>query len=462
MGQGVLDSVDVAVVGGGASGVLVALHLASSARVPLKVALFEKAGPPGRGIAYGTPSSCHLLNVPAGRMSALPQDPQHFLHWLQNEGHPVTAQSFVPRHLYGRYLEASLEKAMASGLVQTQTFRTEVRALSRMENGFALRTVRGALIAARAAVLCLGNLFPEQMPIPVPSEVQDHCVVSPWSPGALAKVPPEAAVLLLGTGLTMVDVALALVANGHRGPLHAVSRHGLTPMPHARTPHTGPSTPLDANPLSARSLLRALREASRADGEWRHHLDALRPVTSSLWASWPAVEQRRFLRHLRAYWEVHRHRMAPAIADSLSGLLSSGQLRISAGRAQALRWERGQIHGLLSLRGEQRSTPFQVDTVINCTGPCSRLLESPSRLVHQGLEAGWARPDALGMGMDTSRNGEVIGSDGEPAQNLFAVGALRRGTLWESTAIPELREQAAQVARQLLERVLPEHKEAAV
>jgi len=440
-----VEAVDVAIIGGGASGTLTALQLERLGGRGLKIALVEKSGAPGRGLAYSTPFRCHVLNVPAGRMSAHPDQPGHFVQWLASRGHAFQDNDFVSRSFYGEYLEDLLARVALTSITG------EVTSLTREGNGFTLTLGSGSHLRARTVVLSPGNFFPPTLPIPGLKPDWKGFVGSPWKPGALEKIPSQARVLLLGSGLTMIDVALALRDRGHEGPMTALSRHGLVPQRHAALRPGQPSTPLDANPLSVRDLLRALRSSSRADGEWRHHLDALRSVTSSLWESFPVSEQRRFLRHLRAYWDVHRYRMAPEVAAAVDHLRARGALQVLAGRWASVHTHDEGVRLHWKPRGARAMQTLEANVVINCTGPAQHLRDQPSGLLRHLLESGLGRPDRLGMGLDTTREGALISSIGQADERIRVVGALRRGTLWESTAIPELRQQAQEVARGLVQ-----------
>jgi len=438
-----MGPVDVAIVGGGASGTLVAVQLLRQARGPWRIALIERSGALARGLAYGPAEPCHLLNVPAAGMSAFPDDPGHFVRWSGAD-----PDAFVPRALYGAYLEASLTAAHASAApgVILQLVCGEAASATVDQAGVRVALREGGEIEARAAVLALGNL-------PGPSlQVADGGLYSsplyrrsPWEPGSLDGIARDGRVLLLGSGLTMVDAALALQRRGHRGTIHALSRHGLLPQVHGDA--SGPLQPR-IGASGVRGLLRALRAASQRGGDWRIAFDALRPVTQRIWSRLSQEERLRFLRHLRAHWEVHRHRMAPAVGAAIAGLRTRDRLHVHAGRMQAFAVDGGAAVALYRPRGEHRTRELRVARVINCTGPAARLRDVRNDLVESLLAQGLARPDALGMGFATDRDGALLGA---ARGLLFTLGTLRRGELWESTAIPELRSQASALAQRLVD-----------
>jgi len=438
-----MGPVDVAIVGGGACGTLVAVQLLRHARGPWRIALVERSGALARGLAYGPAESCHLLNVPAAGMSALPDDPGHFVRWSR-----AAPDAFVPRTVYGAYLEALLVEAHARAApgISLQLLCGEAVSATVEDGAVRIALLEGGEIQARAAVLALGNLSGADLAVPDGGLYESGLYRrSPWERGALDGVPPEAEVLLLGSGLTMVDAALALQRRGHRGTIHALSRHGLLPRVHGDA--SGPARPrIGAN--GVRGLLRALRAATRQGGDWRPAFDALRPVTQRIWSRLSDAERRRFLRHLRAHWEVHRHRMAPEAGAAIARLRARGHLLVHAGRMQSFAIAGGSAVALYRPRGERRPRELRAARVVNCTGPASSLAGARHPLVGSLLAQGLARPDALGMGFSTDRDGALLGG---ARGLLFTLGSLRRGELWESTSIPELRSQARTVAERLVD-----------
>ncbi len=438
-----MGPVDVAIVGGGASGTLVAVQLLRQARGPWRIALVERSGALARGLAYGPAESCHLLNVPAAGMSALPDDPGHFVRWSG-----AAPDAFVPRAVYGMYLEALLTEAHARAApgVTLQFVCGEAVSAAVDDGAVRIALREGREIQARASVLALGNLSGPDLAVPDGGLYASALYRrSPWERGALDGVPPEADVLLLGSGLAMVDAALALQRRGHRGRIHALSRHGLLPQVHGDA--SGPVRPR-IGASGARGLLRALRAAIRHAGDWRPAFDALRPVTQRIWSRLSDAERRRFLRHLRTHWEVHRHRMAPETGAAVARLKARGQLRVHAGRMQSFAVAGGSAVALYRPRGERPSRELRAARVVNCTGPASSLADARHPLVGSLLAQGLARPDALGMGFSTDRDGALLGG---ARGLLFTLGALRRGELWETTAIPELRSLARTIAERLVD-----------
>lgn len=432
-----MGPVDVAIVGGGASGTLVAVQLLECSRGPFRIALVERTAALARGLAYGSPEACHLLNVPAAGMSAFPDRPDDFVQWSG-----AAPDQYVPRSVYGDYLAATLAEARARAHAEVSliVLRGEVTAVSAADGGLRVTFSDGVELAARAAVLAAGNLPSAE----VLAKGHPAYRESPWESDALEGVPPDAPVLFLGTGLTMVDAALALDQRGHRGAMHALSRRGLLPTEHAEVT-ASPHWRVGASGL--RGLLRSVRQAAQRGMDWRAVVDGLRTATQRIWSRLSLAEKRRFLRHLRPYWEVHRHRMAPDVARRIAQLAKEGRLCVHAGRLQSIR-SRGEL-ALVRYRprGERCECELEVARVVNCTGPAMYLADMGHPLIAALLESGLARADALGLGFATDREGALLGN---AAGRLFTLGNLRRGELWETTAIPELREQAYTIAQRLV------------
>ncbi len=442
-------------VGGGASGCLVATQLLRLAQAPLRVVVVEGSPHLGRGIAYrATRHAYHLLNVPAGRMSAFADDPSHFLHWL-NRRQPAARfgpSDFVERSLYGWYLRETLAEATrrARRDVELAIVADEATRLELEGDGVVLHFRQSTPLVARAAVLAIGNSLPSQ-PLLAAGLRRDRWRADPWVPEALEGIPPHGRILLLGSGLTMVDVALALADRGHRGRLVALSRRGLLPRAHSREAARWPAAvPAGHLPDSARGWLRFVRTRAAADG-WRDAVDGLRPVTQQAWRTLSIAEKRRFLRHLQPYWDVHRHRMAPEVARRVDALLAANRLSVFAGRLQSLREAADGLDATWVPRGAAATAALPgLAAVVNCTGPSFLRSASENPLLRDLVSRSLARLDALGLGLDASADGVVVSPTGEGFGRLFTLGPPLMGVLWETTAIPEIRVQAEQLARRVL------------
>jgi uncharacterized NAD(P)/FAD-binding protein YdhS len=463
-GSGGAISRTVAVVGGGLSGALFALKL-SQARADFRVALIERGRRLGRGVAYGACSPHHLLNVPVSRME-VGLSPG-FGHWLGTARHAQAAMApaliesggdlasaFAPRALFGDYLQDRVGEALIThegpGLA---AIRGEVVGLA---GGGAqrLRLADGREIAADMIVLATGNM-PPGAPRGPDRWLYDspHFIPDPWAHDALDGVAPDAPLLLLGTGLTTVDIALKLDAAGHRGPLLALSRRGLTPAVHAGG-GAWPAFIEEALPASPRRLTRLIRrqvEMAQARGvPWQRVFDAARPAVPAIWRSWSETQKRQFLRHLRTRWDVRRHRMAPRIAAALEGLMDQGRLRVEAGRVVSYRLIRDASGDRVEVcyGGKDARRTFHAAQVINCTGPQRDLGRSGIPLLADLLGRGLALPDTLGLGLET-RDGALLDRQGVASDRLFALGALTCPSWWEITAVPEINVQVDRLVARL-------------
>ncbi|MNS38775.1 hypothetical protein D3C72_710360 [compost metagenome] len=267
----------------------------------------------------------------------------------------------------------------------------------------------------------------------------------------LDAVGPDEDLLLIGAGLTAIDWALSLAARGHRGHIHLLSRQGR--LPHVHVPGLSPRTSEPpAAPHTATGLLSWVRgevRAAEATGlDWRQAVDGIRPHLQGLWRGLSHAERRRFLRHARPFWEVHRHRMAPEVAGAIARLRASGQLTVHAGRVAG--YEDCPDAVRVSVRQRRGgSASVTVARVVNCTGPEADFRKKRHPLVANLLERGLVRPDALGMGIEVSDDGAVLDAQGTPSDTIFALGPVRKGGLWETTAVPELRGQAGALAGHL-------------
>jgi len=453
----------IAIVGAGFSGSLVAAHLLKSANRPLAIKLVEQRPEIGKGVAYSTNTNSHLLNVSAGKMSAFPDDPGHLLRWLTyNQPELATllpqnlnASSFIPRQVYGLYLQSILEEAEAtsSSLIRFERITDEVVAIAPQANGALVSLRSGRLFATDRVVLALGNA--PTTPPGSPSSEDRPYLRHAWSSEALADLEADAPVLLIGTGLTMVDMVVSLHDRQHRGKIYAVSRRGLAPLVHQSTqPYLTWATPATA-PKTVRGLWRWLRhevQTAAVQGyDWRSVIDSLRPITQSLWQQLPRREQRRFLRHVTPYWDVHRHRIAPEIGEIVQTMKNSGQLTILAGRVQAYQVAPAAVTVTLAQRHTKATMVLNVSRVVNCTGIQADYRRSPQPLIANLREQGLIRPNDLGLGIDTAADGAILDMAGNRSSLLYTLGTPRKGNLWETIAVPELREQAQSLAATVLQ-----------
>jgi uncharacterized NAD(P)/FAD-binding protein YdhS len=418
-----------------------------------RVTLLESGPRLGRGIAYGTTDPAHLLNTRAERMSLLGGDPTHFVRWSRARGRETEPTDFLARSMYGDYLEDTLNalaSGVGSGMFSAQS-STEVRDVAPLHAGFAIVLDGGATLPADEVVLATGHPLPGDplahwLPAGAPRYLRD-----PWRSHELAAIGSDDRVLLLGTGLTMVDVVLTLTARGHRANIGAVSRRGLLPRAHSAAHEPLPQDLVDElrRGLSLGNLRRALRvvrgAAAAAEDrglDWQAVVDALRASTEPFWGALCAADRRRFLQHLRPYWDVHRHRLPPPTAERLAALVGEGRLHVRAARVCAASvTDRGIA---VSTRERHGDGTAHYDWIVNCTGP-SFAKQSCRALERRLLERGLLIADPLALGFVTTPDGRAFGAHG-PVEGLYVLGPACRSQRWEHTAVPELREQARALA----------------
>ncbi|WP_165223123.1 FAD/NAD(P)-binding protein [Affinirhizobium pseudoryzae] len=437
----------VAIIGGGASGTLTAAHLLQRRVNPqrLRITIVEARQDVGCGVAYSTVQACHLLNTRVHNMSAFPDDPTHFSRWLEGQGFgPGRDMDFVPRKTYGRYLADLLGPAAEGGLVpRLQILDQECVALRVHDHGVEVGLADGSVLPAHFAILATGICRDDQKA----SGLED-----PWSRPSDAD--PASPVVLVGTGLTMVDMVLSLLNAGQSAPIYAISRRGLLPQPHRPTKPLKLSTADIPMGSSAGYLLQWLRTTIRAHeaagGDWRDVMDGLRPHTQLLWRHLPPDSRQRFLRQGSSLWETHRHRMPPSSAARMEEARAAGLLRIVKGHFQGAERHVSGTSVTYRPSGEKSLARLEGAYAIDCRGFRRLSLPTPNRLLQSLVDQGLGRLDPLSLGLDFDQNDALIDRDGRSARRIFGVGPITRATHFEITAVPDIRVQAACLAERLI------------
>lgn len=458
----------IAIVGAGFSGTSLTIELLRRGPVGVEVLLLERSGLFGPGLAYSSGDPNHLLNVRASNMSALADDPGHFVRWLQahaaNQGLgatvPASGHAFAPRGLYGRYLSETLAavEAQAAPGRTVRRLPLDIRSLEIHAEGVRLHPAGAAPLDVDAAVLAVGN-FPPELPVTEGCAACDASLIirNPWDEAALARIAPDAPVIILGSDLTMVDLVIRLDARGHRGPIRVVSRRGLIPQQHRETAPWPSFIDPEAPPPTVAALMRRVRsEVERAEASgagWRDVIDALRPATQAIWQGLDAVERQRFLRHVRPWWDIHRHRMSPEIAARIAHHLASGRLVVEAARGVRLDARDAGLALGVRPRGSSRLEWREATYLINCSGPQSDYRRVQDPLVASLLREGVARPDPLGQGLDVTPHNAIVAADGTAYSCLFGIGPVSKGQFWEIVAVPDIRRQTAALADTLADRI---------
>jgi uncharacterized NAD(P)/FAD-binding protein YdhS len=464
----------IAIIGGGFTGLMAfanLLRFGNDAELPLHIVLFDRQPAIGEGIAYRTTDRRHLLNVPAGLMSAWPDLPEDFYAFARSKDPSVCSDDFLPRKIYGLYVrETMLDCAEGVGdHISAEVVRDEVTRLAPpAPSGWTIETAGGRTVHADVTILAVGHRPPSDPLANRWNGPRTRFVADPWASLVLSQIGPDEPVLLIGSGLTAVDVIITLSRPDRVAPLIAISRRGLLPASHMQHHKKAADVSgladqwFDLNcSLTVRRLVSTLRQRIRAAKdsgvEWQQVIDALRPVSSRLWNCLSVDERARFLRHVRPFWEIHRHRMAPAIADMIDSLCQQKLLEVVAGTLVAATADSEGIDVMFSRRDTSTTRTVRVSWVVNCSGPGVHNRHETHRLLRPLLSAGTLCSDALSIGLLTDDCGRAMRAGGDTHEDLLVAGTLRKATLWESTAVPELRQQAQSVAHTALA-VLSSHQ----
>jgi uncharacterized NAD(P)/FAD-binding protein YdhS len=431
----------VVIVGGGASGVLLACHLLRSASENIQLTLIERNPAIGRGIAYGTADPAHLLNVRAANMSAFADDPDHFWRWLQANNLAAADSDqfcFVSRQIYGRYIESLLQGLYHGKNRELCIVQDECIAVAPAPSGAIARLRDGSHIPAQIVVLATGNETCQ-------THMSNNLYANPWETPTRTEIPKDGHVLILGTGLTMVDYVQSLLHGGHQGPITAISRRGLLPKPHRPVvafPIDRVDIPFGSEIAELVCWLRKMaRAAEQQGGDWRSVVDGTRPFTQELWQSLTITARRRFLRHARTWWDVHRHRMAPEVEQFIAHAMSSGQLKIISGKVQSIERNDGTARITFRPRGCSAVETMEAARIVECTGINPIPHNTTNPVMRSLLDNGLARIDPLGIGLDATSECALIDASGEPSSRIFAIGPLTRAAFWEIVAVPDIRAQ---------------------
>ncbi|HWU62148.1 MAG TPA: FAD/NAD(P)-binding protein [Ensifer sp.] len=428
----------IVIAGGGASGAIMAANLFRLGDGALRVTLVEASGEIGKGLAYGTSNPSHLFNVRSAQLSAFSGTPDHFDRWLAVH-HPAFARSgpFVPRSVYSEYLESALRETAPVG--KFRVLPQSCVGMRELEHGVEVTLDDGSSLPAHFAVVATGFGLKRD---------GEGLLSNPWTDPLPDN--PGSRVLIVGTGLSMIDTVLSLLDNGHKGKIVAVSRRGLVSQRHALHRPLQLSTadiPLGASiHYLSRWLTDLVRTHEANGGDWRDVMDGMRPHIQTVWRNLPTESRQRFLRHAVAFWDVHRHRMPPAQAERIKTALQSGQLEIVKGRFLSATRCGERLFAAIVRTGWDEPQPFKADVIYDCRGVRRRAGQELEGLAGALVASGAARLEKLGLGLEFDRHCALVNAEGEPSARIFGIGPVTMGTFWETIAVPDIREQARQIA----------------
>jgi uncharacterized NAD(P)/FAD-binding protein YdhS len=444
-------------VGGGFSGTLLAIQLLRMGLAKTdSVVLIEQHPRTGPGLAYSIEDECCLLNVPAGNMSALADDPGHFVRYCQAIDSLMTSSSFVPRRLYGQYLEQLLRETEAQYPQQLHRLHGSVVDLERLAvDQYHLDFANHASIRASKVVLALGHFASE--PLTAMKSRPTDKVIAPWDAEEFHKIPPALPIAILGTGHTAIDALLRLRANAAIQKVYLISRRGLLPNSHRPAASTvAAEFPgwLKNVPATARSYASALRgqikKHAQNGGDWRDVFNQIRAHTAHLWQGLPINERARFLRQLLPYWDVHRHRLAPSIGKQIEQLQQQGVIDVIAGRIELAHMQANQINLQYRDRATQEMKSLEVGAIINCTGPNYDLSTVQDPLVKSLIRRNYLQQDPLKLGLAINDQYRLQSAQCPIQPGLYYIGPMLKALHWEAIAVPELRVHVQRLAKQLL------------
>lgn len=450
----------VVVIGGGFSGTAFALQLARKVDGPVAIDIVEPRPQLGGGVAYSSIDLAHRINVPAARMSIFADDESHFDRWVRREGavddDPAATlpddRIFPRRAVFGRYVRSTLQEILARSAAQVNHIVDRAQAIERKDGRYRITLGGGGSIEADLVVLATSHPPPAAPAALAPLAGLGKFIGDPWAPEALAAVAPDDRVLIVGTGLTMADIVASLERRGHRGAIVAVSRRGLLSRGHPPAPVEAKGDFASRPAVTALELLRRIRRALDAAAvaglSWHGVLDAVRRDAYPIWRALPVPERSRLVRHLRAFWDVHRYRVAPQVEAAITRATAAGRFQVIKADLGLVAASSAGIEVELRLRKGQKAGParLNVDAVVVATGPAHGGVIAGNPALASLAAAGLVTADAHGLGLAVDLGSHALTVEGEPQETLLVAGPLARGTFGELMGLPQVTLHAEQVA----------------
>lgn len=444
----------VVIIGGGFSGSLTAIQILSKSR-DISVKIVNDGHPTAKGLAYDTYLPEYLLNVPALKMSAFENEPTHFINWLNSkeEYTQYSGNEFLPRFIYGAYLNSLFDQFSASKLLEI--INAKAIDIKQSAASYTVILNNGSSLTADKIVLAMGNYLPAAPKMIDPDFLKSTSYFkNPWNQSCLQGIDLSKNILLIGTGLTMADCLLDLIKIKFKGKIYVSSPRGYTPASHEHYVFYPDFYP-ELKGLSLAEIFKAVRNhlktAALKNISWDAVIDSIRPHASEIWMSFSQKEKQQFISHIRHIWGVARHRLPKELHKEMMDLKKAGQLEIIGGRIESLKEKDKQITALILLRKERSLKELCVSRVVNCTGPQINYSELNDELIQNLLSSGIILADELKMGLKAGLSGEIISQGNIVSGDIYAIGSLLRGVLWETTAVPDIRIQAETIAKQIIE-----------
>jgi uncharacterized NAD(P)/FAD-binding protein YdhS len=452
----------VAIIGAGFSGATTAIHLLKAAKTPMRVILIDAKSPHGGGLAYSTFDDNFVLNVPAQNMSVFPDRMDDFAQYCNAEDSALVSSSFVSRRIYGEYLKQRLSSVAQTSMGELVLLKERVISLTQDANGYQLHCSSGLKIGAHSVVLSFGHFAPKPLDALLLGKVDAKALIvnNPWDVHAIDSVPRNKDVLIVGTGHTAIDTLFRLETALADRRIWMFSRHGLHPQGHRPVGefHKDPvlqkmvqDRVLEAllRTHSLRAVVKVVRQLiSELDVNWRDVINALRPITPTLWQTLPKTEKSRFLRHVVPYWDVLRHRLSPLAIKRLHTSFDEGRSTIGAYAIQSIRTQKdGDIQVTAKCRHTHQANSFTVGAVVNCSGPTYDITKTGNELVSFLSSQGILSQDEMKIGFRVAANYTV----NPHFPRIYYVGPMLKATHWEAIAVPELRVHTARLAQTILE-----------
>ncbi|MFN8576286.1 MAG: FAD/NAD(P)-binding protein [Candidatus Sericytochromatia bacterium] len=454
----------IAIIGAGFCGTITAVNLIKYSTEPIKIFLIESRKEFAKGVAYSTSNLLHLLNVRASGMSAFDDEPEHFLKWLKNNNdnplisNNINENDFISRSIYGLYLKSILDEYKSIAIdknIKLIEINDKAINVIKKEQNIVINFENNSEILVDKLLIATGNYKPRNINIKDNNFYENNSYYQdPWGSNIFENYNELENILLIGSGLTMVDLVLSFYQRKHKGLIYVISPHGYLPQSHKEVSKY--KNFLDENNLPTTALKafkiikNEIREAKKNNIDWRSVIDSIRPFNQRIWLNFSLYEKKSFMSHLRHRWGVLRHRMAPEIANIFDELINKHQIKVYAGKIHELVYRDNNINVLFTDKKSKCTNTLTVSKVINCTGPEADILKIDDLLIKNLINNGIIKPDEMNLGIDSIIDGNIINKDNIIEENIYTIGTNLKGLLWESTAVPELRKQTYKIALSLL------------